>query len=50
VLRAERTAWACSNHRDIDFAARAGPLPLALLKAPNMYREWALAALEARPA
>jgi DNA-binding transcriptional LysR family regulator len=44
VLRTERTAWACSNHRDVDFAL-AQPIPLALLKAPNMYREWALAAL-----
>jgi len=42
VLRTERTAWAWSDRHDLP---PAGPLPLALLKAPNMYREWALAAL-----
>ncbi len=42
VLRSERTAWAWSDRHDFSLA---GPLPLALLKAPNMYREWALAAL-----
>jgi DNA-binding transcriptional LysR family regulator len=42
VLRTERTAWACSDRHDF---ALADPLLLALLKAPNMYREWALAAL-----
>lgn len=42
VLRTERTAWACSDRHDLVLAQ---PLLLALLKAPNMYREWALAAL-----
>ncbi|MEN5083750.1 LysR substrate-binding domain-containing protein [Bosea sp. TWI1241] len=42
VLRRERTAWAWSDRHDLP---AGGPLPLALLKAPNMYREWALAAL-----
>lgn len=42
VLRTERTAWACSDRHDFDATAR---ISLALLKAPNMYREWALAAL-----
>lgn len=42
VLRTERTAWAASDRHDLSLA---GPLPLALLKAPNMYREWALEAL-----
>ena len=42
VLRSERTAWACSDR----FAwSLEQPLRLALLTAPNMYREWALAAL-----
>ncbi|MBN8944192.1 MAG: LysR family transcriptional regulator [Rhizobiales bacterium] len=44
VLRIERTSWACSDSHD---GARVEPLPLALLKAPNMYREWALEALNA---
>lgn len=42
VLLTERTAWACSDRHDLILQE---PLPLALLKAPNMYREWALAAL-----
>jgi DNA-binding transcriptional LysR family regulator len=42
VLRTERTSWACSDRHDF---ALTEPLLLALLKAPNMYREWALAAL-----
>lgn len=42
VLRTERTAWACSDRHPF---ALEEPLQLALLKAPNMYREWALAAL-----
>jgi len=42
VLRTERTAWACSDRHHF---ALTDPLLLALLKAPNMYREWALAAL-----
>ncbi|QCI63911.1 LysR substrate-binding domain-containing protein [Phreatobacter stygius] len=44
VLRTERTSWACSDRHDTPTIA---PLPLALLKAPNMYREWALDALNA---
>ncbi len=42
VLRTERTAWACSDRHDFSLT---DPLLLALLKAPNMFREWALAAL-----
>lgn len=42
VLRTERTAWACSDRHHV---ALEQPIQLALLKAPNMYREWALAAL-----
>jgi DNA-binding transcriptional LysR family regulator len=42
VLRTERTAWACAEGRPF---ALEQPVQLALLRAPNMYREWALAAL-----
>lgn len=42
VLRREQTAWACSDR--LAFSLEE-PLQLALLKAPNMFREWALAAL-----
>lgn len=42
VLRTERTAWACSDRFPFTLDQ---PLRLALLKAPNMYREWALDAL-----
>ena len=42
VLRIERTSWAFSDSHT--FPAD-GALPLALLKAGNMYREWALEAL-----
>lgn len=44
VLRTERTSWACSDSHSIPIE---GPLPLAMLKAGNMYREWALDALNA---
>ncbi len=42
VLKTEHTAWACANsyRHDKDRA-----IPLALLQAPNMYREWALETL-----
>lgn len=43
VLRREPTLWACSDRATLDLEA---PLQLALLKAPNMFREWALAALD----
>ena len=42
VLRKEHTAWACSDRATFTLEE---PLQLALLKAPNMFREWALAAL-----
>ncbi|PJI39189.1 MAG: LysR family transcriptional regulator [Ferrovibrio sp.] len=42
VLRIERTSWAFS---DSNTFPADGALPLALLKAGNMYREWALEAL-----
>ncbi len=42
VLRIERTSWACSDSHSPPLD---GPLPLALLKPGNMYREWALDAL-----
>ena len=42
VMRTERTAWACADRHHF---ALEQPIQLALLKAPNMYREWALAAL-----
>lgn len=42
VLRREHTAWACSDRAAFILEE---PLQLALLKAPNMFREWALAAL-----
>lgn len=44
VLKIEHTAWACSEHYTHD---PARSIPLALLQAPNMYREWALDALNA---
>ncbi len=44
VLRTEQTSWAFSDKHDYPAAE---PLPLALLSAPNMYREWALEALSA---
>lgn len=44
VLRVERTAWAAAAHYAHD---PARPVPLALLQAPNMFREWALAGLNA---
>ncbi|MDP3600732.1 MAG: LysR substrate-binding domain-containing protein [Bosea sp. (in: a-proteobacteria)] len=44
VLRTEQTSWACSDGRESFDMDR---VPLALLKAPNMYREWALEALTA---
>lgn len=43
VLRTERTSWACSDSHSLPITE--GPLPLALLKPGNMYREWALEAL-----
>ncbi|SIR58914.1 MULTISPECIES: LysR family transcriptional regulator [unclassified Bosea (in: a-proteobacteria)] len=43
VLRQEPTSWACAD--EVSFVLDA-PLPLALLKPPNMFREWALAALD----
>lgn len=43
VLRREPTLWACADEASFTLDA---PLPLALLKAPNMFREWALAALD----
>ncbi|HLT76763.1 MAG TPA: LysR substrate-binding domain-containing protein [Ferrovibrio sp.] len=42
VLRIEKTSWACSDSHS---PPAEGPLPLALLKPGNMYREWALDAL-----
>lgn len=39
VLRIEQTSWACSDSHSLP---GEGPLPLALLKPGNMYREWAL--------
>lgn len=42
VLRREPTSWATASEVELP----GGPLPLALLKAPNMFREWALAALD----
>jgi DNA-binding transcriptional LysR family regulator len=42
VLRSERTLWACSDRHGLSLEE---PLKLALLSAPNMYREWGLAAL-----
>lgn len=42
VLRRERTAWACADRASFSLVE---PLELALLKAPNMFREWALEAL-----
>lgn len=42
VMRTERTAWACSDRHP---CVLEQPVQLALLKAPNMYREWALEAL-----
>lgn len=42
VLRTERTSWACSDSHS---PPGDGPLPLALLKPGNMYREWALDSL-----
>lgn len=42
VLRREQTSWATASEVELP----GGPLPLALLKAPNMFREWALAALD----
>jgi DNA-binding transcriptional LysR family regulator len=42
VMRTERTAWAGADRQHF---ALEPPIQLALLKAPNMYREWALAAL-----
>jgi DNA-binding transcriptional LysR family regulator len=50
VLRSERTVWACSDRHDLSLEhglSREAPLKLALLSAPNMYREWGLAALNA---
>jgi DNA-binding transcriptional LysR family regulator len=44
VLRSERTLWACSDRHELSLEE---PLKLALLSAPNMYREWGLAALNA---
>lgn len=43
VLRREPTCWASAAETGLPGEA---PLPLALLKAPNMFREWALAALD----
>jgi DNA-binding transcriptional LysR family regulator len=43
VLRREPTCWACADEAAFTLDA---PLPLALLKAPNMFREWALSALD----
>ena len=42
VLRREPTCWAAADQEPV---VSEGPLPLALLKAPNMFREWALTAL-----
>jgi len=42
ILRTEQTSWACSELHGMPTTER---VPLALLKAPNMYREWALEAL-----
>jgi DNA-binding transcriptional LysR family regulator len=44
VLRSEQTLWACSDRHGLSLEQ---PLKLALLSAPNMYREWGLAALNA---
>jgi DNA-binding transcriptional LysR family regulator len=44
VLKIEQTAWACADGYTHD---PDRPLPLALLRAPNMFREWALESLNA---
>ena len=44
VLRTEQTSWAFSDSHALP---GTDPLPLALLKAGNMFREWALESLNA---
>jgi DNA-binding transcriptional LysR family regulator len=44
VLKIEQTAWACADSYTLD---PDRPLPIALLSAPNMFREWALESLNA---
>jgi DNA-binding transcriptional LysR family regulator len=44
VLRTEQTSWAFSDSHALP---GTDPLPLALLKTGNMFREWALEALNA---
>jgi DNA-binding transcriptional LysR family regulator len=45
VLRTERTSWAFSDRH---LVPSQDPIPLALLRSGNMFREWALDSLTAQ--